>query len=221
VPVHVIQRGVNRSACFSGPGDHHHYLSLLEEMADRYSCSVHAYVLMTNHVHMLITPAEGDGVSRLMKHLGQRYVQDFNRANGRSGTLWEGRFKSSIVDSERYLICCQRYIELNPVRAGMVARAADYPWSSFRSNALGEPSTLLKRHPLFEAMGNGPEECSARYHQLFGAPDDEELTAIREAVRGGFALGRPGFLLDLEQRLDARTARRQPGRKRLESGRKR
>jgi putative transposase len=134
LPLHVIQRGVNRCACFGDESDYGVYLALLEELSTRYECAMHAYVLMTNHVHLLVTPPEPDGASKLMKHLGQRYVQYFNRRHKRTGSLWEGRFRSSLIDSEGYLMRCHRYVEMNPVRAGMVQRPSDYRWSSHGSN---------------------------------------------------------------------------------------
>src|SRR5205085_1772900 len=139
-PLHVIQRGVDRAACFRDDHDRVLYLGLLGEVGPRFRCSIHAYVLMTNHVHLLLTPRTREGPARLMKHVGQRFVQHFNRKHRRTGTLWEGRFRSSIVDTRDYLVRCQRYIELNPVRAGMVRRAEDYVWSSHRANIGIEPS---------------------------------------------------------------------------------
>gem|GEM_PF-2708847 len=159
-PLHLIQRGVNRCACSAGARDYELYLGLLEEMSRRHACEVHAYVLMTNHVHLLLTPTDPDGPSRLMKDLGQRYVQAYNRRHQRTGTLWEGRFKSSIVDSEAYLLRCQRYIEENPVRAGMVAHPSDYAWSSHRFNADGAANTFLVPHPLY--LARIPFSCLTR-----------------------------------------------------------
>src|SRR5258706_3286643 len=151
-PLHIIQRGVNRAACFAGDSDRILYLALLEELAGQQACAIHAYVLMTNHVHLLLSGDRSDAPSALMKHLGQRYVQTFNRKHGRTGSLWEGRFRSSIVDSDGYLLRCQRYIEMNPIRAGMVTRPDDYPWSSYASNANGAPSTILSPHWLYLSL---------------------------------------------------------------------
>ena len=147
-PLHIIQRGNNRNACFFADYDYGCYLHHLGELAARHACAIHAYVLMTNHVHLLLTPRGPDGASLLMKHLGQRYVQYVNRVYKRSGTLWEGRFRSSIVQAETYLLRCLRYIELNPVRAGMVDSPGAYRWSSFRANALGERNPLLTPHSV-------------------------------------------------------------------------
>src|SRR5271165_6570053 len=129
-PVHVIQRGHNRDACFFDPADYRFYLEQLAALSAQTGCAVHAYCLMTNHVHLLLTPATASGCGALMKHLGQRYAQHVNRTYRRSGTLWEGRFRSCLTQSEHYLLACQRYVELNPVRAGMVRDPGDYAWSS-------------------------------------------------------------------------------------------
>ena len=137
VPQHVIQRGVNRSACFKGNGDHEFYLADLRESCLGHGCDLHAYVLMTNHVHLLVSSHVKGALSAMMQCLGRRYVGEFNRRHGRTGTLWEGRFKSSLIDSERYLLSCYRYIEMNPVRAGMATRAWNYRWSSVHANGLG------------------------------------------------------------------------------------
>jgi len=170
-PFHVIQRGNNRSETFLGRDDFVLYLGLLNELAPLFECATHAYVLMPNHVHMLITPSEADGLSLLMKHLGQRYAQHFNRVHGRTGTLWEGRFKSSLVHDESYLFTCQRYIELNPVRARIVDDPWDYPWVSYRANAGREPSTLSARHRLYLQLGATEDErCDALLHARIMGP---------------------------------------------------
>lgn len=202
--MHILQRGNNRSACFSVEADYHRYLHLLGELAAKFECDVHAYVLMTNHVHLLATPTHSDSASLMMKHLGQQYVQYVNRTKKRTGSLWEGRFKSSIVDHDQYLFRCHRYIEMNPVRAGMVTRPQDYPWSSHRANAHGMPSELLTPHPQVVAIG------AAEYLRMF----DSDLTAgeleeIRAAAAGGFVLGSTQFAEALEE-----TCGRHPGRQR-------
>src|SRR5262245_51438159 len=133
LPVHVVQRGINRQQCFFSEGDYSTYLRFLAEFALRFGCAVHAYCLMTNHVHLLVTPETPESCALMMKNLGQRYVQTVNRRLERSGTLWEGRFKSGIVQSDGYVLACYRYIELNPVRAGMVKDPAQYRWSSYSS----------------------------------------------------------------------------------------
>ncbi len=183
---------MNRCACFVGTGDRIHYLNLLSQFAAKHSCDVHAYVLMTNHVHLLVTPREESGVSWMMKELGQHYVQDFNRANRRTGTLWEGRFRSSVIDSKQYLFTCHRYIELNPVRAAMVRHPGDYEWSSYRTNAVGAPSDVVTPHALYVALGQSEEERRRAYSKMFGSLlREDDLRAIREAIVGGRALGGP------------------------------
>jgi putative transposase len=132
IPQHITQRGNNRQACFYSNEDYRLYLDLLHEACRNHDCSLHAYVLMTNHVHLLMTPSTPEGVSMVIRDLGRDYVRTINKTYRRSGTLWEGRFKSSLVDKARYCLTCYRYIELNPVRAGMANHPADYPWSSFR-----------------------------------------------------------------------------------------
>ena len=153
VPLHLIQRGNNRQPCFFADEDYGAYLGWLEEYAQESGCAIHAYVLMTNHVHLLMTPRTSGGAGELMKRLGQRYVQYVNRTYRRSGTLWEGRFRSCLTHEEDYVLRCCRYIELNPVRANMVEHPAAYLWSSYRANAQGEPSTLLTPHPHYRALG--------------------------------------------------------------------
>jgi len=212
-PLHVIQRGNNRSACFFADHDYGCYLHHLEELAARYTCSIHAYVLMTNHVHLLLTPGRPDGASLLMKHLGQRYVQYVNRVYDRSGTLWEGRFRSSIVQAETYLLRCQRYIELNPVRASMVDAPGAYPWSSFGANALGQRGDLITPHPIFLALGPDEVNRRAAYLELFrGEPEPMELEEIRTSVNAGYALGNERFRKEMAVALGRRAGPGKPGR---------
>lgn len=210
-PLHIVQRGNNRSPCFMRAGDYGVYLGLLDELANLFGCAIHAYVLMTNHVHLLLTPDRHDGASNLMKHLGQRYVQYVNRTHKRSGSLWEGRFRSSIVDSSCYLLRCHRYIELNPVRAGMVSQPNEYPWSSFGTNAMGVPSTIIVPHAEYVALGRTDEDRRKNYLVLFEtAPNEDELRRIRDAAKGGFALGSETFLADVTTRLGRRACRAWP-----------
>src|SRR5438309_11554639 len=150
VPLHVIQRGNHRALCFLADGDRHMYLKFLGDAAARHRCSVHAYVLMPNHVHLLVTPTEPGAVAAMMQDLGRRYVRLFNDIHARTGTLWEGRYKAAMIDTERYFLICQRYIELNPVRAGMVTAPADYPWSSHRHYAYGTNNALVTPHLLVQ-----------------------------------------------------------------------
>ena len=212
-PVHVIQRGNNRTACFYAEEDYSLYLHRLAEEAERFGCAVHAYVLMTNHVHLLLTPVTADGPSFMMKHLGQRYVQHVNRTYRRSGTLWEGRFRSSIVQEQSYLLRCSRYIELNPVRARMVAHPRDYRWSSYRINGESESPAFLKPHPQYLALGADAGERAAAYRSLFRPMHDpEDLNEIRDALNGGFALGNDRFKAEIAEMLSRRVTRGKPGR---------
>lgn len=153
IPWHIIQRGNNRMACFYSDDDYRIYLQTLQQQAKKYHCAIHAYVLMNNHVYLLLTLKNLDSPSLMMKHLGQSYVQYINKTYRRSRTLWEGRFRSSLIQEETYIFTCSRYIELNPVRAGMVNDPGDYPWSSYRKNALGEENPLLTPHYLYTQLG--------------------------------------------------------------------
>jgi putative transposase len=207
-PLHVTQRGNNRAPCFRNDADRILYLALLEEIGAAEQCQIRAYVLMTNHVHLLATPMERESMSELMRKLGQKYVQHFNRVHGRTGTLWEGRFKSNPVDCENYLLRCHRYIEMNPVRAGIVARPEDYPWSSYRANAHGEPSVLLETHRSVVALGRSGSDWRIAYRQLFAEElSATELEEIRSASLGGFALGSEQFIAEVEH-LSGRCAKR-------------
>jgi len=213
VPLHIVQRGNNRERCFFSAADRHVYLALLEKLAARVECAVHAYVLMTNHVHLLVTPSDASGASLLMKHLGQSYVQHVNRTYERSGTLWGGRFRSNPVQCYRYLLACYRYIELNPVRAGLAPHPEDYPWSSYRANAGLERSSLLTPHPEYLAIG------AQSYRFIFpGETRPEELDEIRSASAGSFALGDPRFRAEISARAGRRAQRGVAGRPRTKSG---
>ena len=152
-PLHIVQRGNNRAACFFADQDYLFYLHWLAIYAKQYGCAVHAFVLMTNHVHLLLTPSKRDAPAKLMQSLGRRYVQYVNKVYKRSGTLWEGRYKASLVNAEQYLLACHRYIEMNPVRANMVEHPRDYVWSSYVTNAEGKANPLITSHELVERLG--------------------------------------------------------------------
>jgi len=215
VPLHVIQRGNNRQACFFADEDYRHYLDQLRLCAQRTGCAVHAYALMTNHVHLLLTPREADAAGRMMKLLGQRYVQHVNRLYRRSGTLWEGRFRSCIVQDDAYLLGCSRYIELNPVRAGMVSVPSAYRWSSYRVNALGETDSVIEPHPVYTALGGWMQERQAAYQALFiEALDTGLVSEIRRATNGNFALGNARFQAEVAAALGRRAMPGEPGRPR-------
>ena len=214
VPVHLIQRGNNRTACFFTAGDYALYLRHLADLAPRFGCAVHAYVLMTNHVHLLLTPSAADGASLLMKHLGQRYVQHVNRTYRRSGTLWEGRFKSCLAQSDAYVLACYRYIESNPVRAAMVCHPRDYRWSSYRANAEGKTIEWLVAHDEYLRLGSSTASRQASYRALFTANvDPGVIDAIRVATNGNIVLGDVRFQLQIEAALGRRSYRGRPGRR--------
>lgn len=204
VPLHVVHRGNNRAACFDGAREHELYLGLMREMSERHHCAIHAYVLMTNHVHLLVTPDGRDDISNFMKQVAQRYTRFVNKQHGRTGTLWEGRFKSSLVDSEQYLLRCHRYIEMNPVRAGMVDDPGKFPWSSYSHNAMGEPSLIVKAHERYLALGRTHALRVGRYRALFDAGFPEvELMRIRRALAGGDPIGSDAFVARVERMMQS------------------
>ena len=189
VALHVVQRGHNRQPCFWHDTDRLVYLTLLHGLCAKYGCALHAYCLMTNHVHLLLTPSNSQACASLMRPLGQQYVQYINRRCKRSGTLWEGRYRSCLVDSAEYVFACHRYIELNPVRAGMAASAAAYRWSSHNGNAGRMENKLLSPHPEYLALSETEGARLLAYRQLFNQSDDPIfLKAIREATNSGFPL---------------------------------
>jgi putative transposase len=192
VPLHIIQRGNNRAACFFGDIDRRFYMKCLAKSAARSDCAIHAYVLMTNHVHLLVTPGAHGSVAAMLQDMGRRYVRVINTIHGRTGTLWEGRFKSSLVDTERYLLTCHRYIELNPVRAGIAVHPSAYPWSSHAHYAAGRRDDLITEHAAFHGLGATPAERQAAFRELFlDDLDPTTIARIREAVNAGCPLGSP------------------------------
>ncbi|OGI56374.1 MAG: transposase, partial [Candidatus Muproteobacteria bacterium RIFCSPHIGHO2_02_FULL_60_13] len=210
VPQHVIQRGNNREPCFFAEDDYHRYLGDLREALDRNDCRLHALVLMTNHVHLLLTPMSEHGVSHLMQDLGRKYVRYINHTYRRSGTLWEGRYKSSLIDSEAYLLTCMRYIELNPLRASMVAHPGEYRWSSYAANANGRDNPLLSLHPVYRQLGTDPAARQHAYRELFRQHMDHTIVHdIREALNQELVLGREDFKIRIEQMTQRQT---RPGR---------
>ena len=190
VPQHVVQRGNDRRPCFFCAADYERYRNELREIAMREDCAVHAYVLMTNHVHLLMTPAQTGSVARVMQALGRRYVRYINDRYHRTGTLWEGRYKACLIDSAAYLLHCYHYIELNPVRAAMVANPADYAWSSFHANALGKDDPLVRTHASYRALGSTDNERAVAYRALvMESVADEEIEAIRVHLQRQHAFG--------------------------------
>ncbi|MDB5807035.1 MAG: transposase [Betaproteobacteria bacterium] len=214
IPWHIIQRGNNRTVCFYAEEDYRRYLDELALLSRRFHCAIHAYVLMTNHVHLLLTPKEAEGPALMMKHLGQRYVQYINRTYRRSGALWEGRFRSCLTQSEDYVLSCYRYIELNPVRAGMVRHPHDYRWSSYHANGDGRADALIAPHAEYLALAREEGVRRAAYRELFKARmDPEKLDQIRQATNGNFALGDERLKKQIEVALGRRAERLEPGRK--------
>jgi putative transposase len=215
VPQHVVQRGNDRQPCFFAPVDCIRYRDDLREIALREGCAVHAYVLMTNHVHLLVTPTEAGQVSRVMQALGRRYVRYVNDCYHRTGTLWEGRYKACLVDSDTYLLRCYRYIERNPVRAAMIADPGDYPWSSFACNALGQDDRLIRPHPAYVALDADPVARRAAYRGVVLADTDPaELDAIRLYLQRQHALGSERFRAAIETQLSRRVGPARIGRPR-------
>ncbi len=211
-PLHLIQRGNNRAAIFAAAEDYQTYLRMLLAASQRSGCAIHAYVLMPNHVHMLMTPDREAGPALMMQHLGRRYVRYFNTRHGRTGTLWEGRYRSTLIDSQRYFFVCSRYIELNPLRAAIVKDAGHYQWSSYAHNGHGERDPLITPHALYQALGSRPAERRRAYQALFPTlvPPDA-LGAIRRATKRGTVLGETDFRERIAGALERNLARLQHG----------
>ncbi|MHB0992507.1 MAG: transposase [Burkholderiales bacterium] len=212
-PVHVVQRGHNRSAVFFDDLDYLEYLRCLKQAADLYGCEIHAYVLMTNHVHLLLTPGHTDSVPRLFQSLGRHYVRHINQTYLRHGGLWDGRYKCSLIESQAYLLSCMRYIEMNPVRAGMVDHPAKYRWSSYAANALGTDNAILTAQSEYAALARLPENRQSAYRSLFDKVMDlGELTLLREALQTGTPLGNEKFKAEIEAVLDLKVGYARRGR---------
>jgi putative transposase len=220
-PQHIIQRGNNRQLIFAAEADYQFFRDALVEAANKHGLSIHAYVWMTNHVHLLATPEFDDSISKTFQSVGRRYVQYFNYTYKRSGTLWEGRYRATVVDSERYLLTLMRYIELNPVRAGMVAMPQEYPWSSYRHNALGEGgpnADWLMPHEEYIRLGFADLARQKAYQALFAAAIDQgDLAAIRDCTHKGWALGGQRFQAEIEALGRRQAASRGVGRPRKQA----
>lgn len=215
-PLHIIQRGNNREPIFASDDDYRFYLECLQDAADAQGLVIHAYVLMTNHVHLLASPESETSPPKTLQSVGRRYVQYFNHTYDRTGTLWEGRYKATLIDAESYLLTCMRYIEMNPVRAGMVGHPMDYPWSSYRANAQGDASGLLTPHSLYRRLGKTDTERQAAYRQLFRAQlSKADVDAIREATNKAWALGNNRFRAKIEALSGRRASPLPKGRPRL------
>jgi putative transposase len=220
VPVHVIHRGNNRQACFFEDNDRSFYLFHLRRLLRKTACSLHAYCLMTNHVHLLLTAAADHGCSQLMQGVAQLHTQYVNRNYGRSGSLWEGRFRSCLVQSEQYLLGCYRYIEANPVRAALCRHPRDYAWSSYRANAEEDVDTAISPHGEYLRLGPSAAPRRKAYGELFQVdPRYWRMEEIREATNGNFALGDTGFKRRLALQLGRRVDRGSPGRPSKPDGR--
>lgn len=213
IPCHVIQRGNNREACFFAEQDYQFYKECLRDASLRYGVSVHAYVLMTNHVHLLMTPDSKSGISLVMQSLGRRYVQYINKEYRRTGTLWESRHKASLIDADDYLFMCMRYIELNPVRANMVKHPANYKWSSYRCNAAGKVDKLITRHELYASLGLDDSARKETYVSLFSHEIEQaDLRMIRNAATFSMPTGNNRFQAQIEAMLDRRLGYAKRGR---------
>lgn len=219
VPLHIVQRGHNREACFYAEEDYHAYLHWLGEALTKERCALHAYALMTNHVHLLLTPRQAENVPRLIIALGRRYVQYINKTYRRTGTLWDSRYKSSLIQAETYLLTCQRYIELNPVRAAMVDDPGHYRWTSYRTNGLGQPSAILTPHPLYMALGENDSARQGAYRALFRSQlDRAAVDDIRLALGQNQPLGNERFYARIEKLTGQRREAKPQGRPRASSG---
>jgi len=190
-PSHLTHRGNNRQRIFHCEGDYRFLWRCIKEASDEHRVAVNAYVFMSNHVHLLMTPEEeGVAISRAMHSASRRYAGYFNHRYERTGTLWEGRFHASLVTTDKYLITCHRYIDLNPVRAGLAAGPEHYAWSSHRHYSMGEADPLVVPHPVIDALGRDESSVRKAYQTLVSVPLDEtELQAIRKACRSGRAIG--------------------------------
>ncbi len=215
VPIHIIQRGNNRQDCFFGEDDYLHYLQWLGLYSRHNECRIHAYVLMTNHIHLLTSAATVTSAAEMMKALGQRYVQYVNRTRRRTGTLWDGRYRSCLTQTDTYFFACHRYIEMNPVRAKMVGHPAEYRWSSYRANAQGEDNTILQPHAAYDALDANQRARQTAYRELFQLDLEPKLVEeIRRATNGNLALGDQCFASDIEHALGRRAIAGRPGRPR-------
>jgi putative transposase len=213
IPCHIVQRGNNRQACFFSNQDFAFYINVLTEALDTYCVKLHAFVLMTNHVHLLMTPNCHEGISNVMQSTGRKYVRYINGLYNRTGTLWEGRHKASLIDSSKYLLICQRYIELNPVRANMVIRPIDYRWSSYQANANGKSIKCITPHPEYLSLGTSKEQREHAYREIFGhVLLPEQIHQLRECLQHNYPLGSDNFKNQIEQTLNAKIGQLKPGR---------
>lgn len=213
IPCHIVQRGNNRNACFYSAEDYGLYMNILNEALVKYGVKLHAFVLMTNHVHLLMTPADHEGISLVMQYIGRRYVRNINAIYGRTGTLWEGRHKASMIDSDDYLLTCMRYIELNPVRAYMVVYPVEYHWSSYRANAEGLDIQAVTHHAVYQCLGATDLARQQAYRDLFHQPlKPGDVTRVRECLNHNYPLGDDVFKSKIETTAGIRVGRMKQGR---------
>jgi putative transposase len=209
IPLHIIQRGNNRQNCFYNDSDNLVYLDLLRRAAGGAQCKIHAYVLMSNHVHLLTTPSDENGPASMMKAVGERYVRYLNERYRRTGTLWDGRYRSCLIEDDSYLLVCHRYIELNPVRAGMVTHPSLYRWSSHQCNAYAQPNPMITPHGIMERLGADPFARMNAYRQLFSdALNEQQIAKIRDATNYNYACGSINFREAMESMLGRQVSRR-------------
>jgi len=215
IPQHITQRGNNRQASFYANDDYRLYLDLLLAACRTHACALHAYVLMTNHVHLLLTPENSDSISLVIRDVGRDYVRTINKTYRRTGTLWEGRYKSFLVDRTHYCLTCYRYIDLNPVRAGMVRQPEDYPWSSYRCNAIGTNSPLITPHDCWLELGENDFERKASYRKLVDERISRtDLEHIRKSLDSGMPTGNDRFRQEIEEALAVKLGTGRRGRPR-------
>jgi putative transposase len=212
-PHHIIQRGNNRQAIFTANADYEALLAMLEEYARKAGIAVHAYVLMSNHFHLLATPDTAAGIPQMMQDVGRRYVRYFNQRQGRTGTLWEGRYRSTLIQAERYLLACMAYIDLNPVRAGIALAPEDYPWSSHGHYVGLRNDRLVSPHPLYWELGNTPFARDAAYAELVRSGiSAQQQHALTDSALRGWALGEADYVADLQKRTQRRVSKTRAGR---------
>ncbi|MDP2943759.1 MAG: transposase [Candidatus Omnitrophota bacterium] len=213
IPYHIVQRGNNRNSIFSSDEDYAYFLEVLQEAKIKHRCLIYSYCLMTNHFHLLAKPEEKGNISWLMKLLGAKYVRYFNKAYKRTGTLWEGRFKSSLIDEELYFLACLHYIEMNPVRAGIVSSPELYRWSSYRIRAFGEKSPVVDLDPWYNSLADNETECQLRYRKFFqNLVPESTCKLIREMTRKDGIVGGDGFKKLIEKLTHKEIIFRSPGR---------
>lgn len=212
-PHHIILRGNNRSAIFHNDEDRRFFINFLKEAKEKTKSKIYAYCLMTNHAHLLVEPSQNEGLGKMIQSLGRKYVQYINQTHQRSGTLWEGRFKSSLVSKDEYLLACARYIELNPIRAKIVKYPADYPWSSFNFKAEGKQDQLLDEDPVYETFGKTSQEKQLNYKEwVRKSTPEEELNLLRHVTQKGGIFGNKEFFNRITELLGRKVILRPRGR---------